>query len=191
MHSLRDSYKYATKIGEVLFKILFLMRIKGLKNLPEEGMVVIAEHKSFLDGPILACALPRPPRFTSAEFMFHHPFYSLIPRWIGSIPVQGKSSINGLRRIIGLLKGGEIVVIFPQGGINKKTFYKGAFFAATKAEVPVILAMIEGVEKVLPASNKKIGWSKIKVEFSEPFYLSSTKDNDLIKFFKKEVLRKF
>ena len=187
MHSLRGSYRYATKIGKVLFKILFLMRIKGLKNLPEEGMIVIAEHKSFLDGPILACALPRPPRFTSAEFMFSHRFYSIIPRWIGSIPVQGKSSTSGLRKIIKVLKEGEIVVIFPQGGINKKTFYRGAFFAATKAESPVILATIEGVEKILPASNKRIGWAKIKVSFSEPFYPLSAGDVSL----EKEVLRKF
>ena len=119
--------------------------------------------------------------------MFYHPLYSLIPKWIGSIPVQGKSSISGLRRIIRVLKEGEIVVIFPQGGINKKDFYRGAFFAAVKAKVPVILATIEGVEKIFPPSKKRIGWSKIKVEFSEPFYPLSYKDASL----EKKIFKKF
>jgi len=187
-NSLRDSYRYAAKIGKVLFKILFLMRIENLKNFPEGGVVVIAEHKSCLDIPVLAFALPKFPRFTPAEKFFYHPLYSPILKRIGAIPVQGKSSISGLRRIIRVLKKGEIVVIFPQGGINKKTFYRGAFFSAVKAKVSVIVATIEGVEKILPPSKKRIGWSKIKVEFSEPFYPLSYKDASIEKkIFNKKI----
>ena len=54
--------------------------------------------------------------------------------------------------------------------------------------MPIIVATIEGVEKILSPSKKRIGWSKIKVEFSEPFYpLLSYKDASL----EKKIFKKF
>ncbi len=186
MSNLRSYCRLTKSFLSPFLRALFL-NIEGMGNLPGEGMVIIAKHQSFLDAPILACALPRPPRFTSAEFLFSHPIYSLGLKWVGSIPVGGNSSTSGLIKIVKALKNGEIVAIFPQGGINRKRFYRGAFFAAEKAKVPVIPVVVENPEE---NCNKRIRVSKIKVKFYQPLYPPSFRDKELMKSFEKEVIQK-
>ena len=186
MSNLRSYYRLTKNFLGPFLRALFL-NIEGMGNLPKKGMVIIAKHQSFFEAPILACALPRPPRFTSAEFIFSHPIYSLGLKWVGSIPVGGNSSTSGLIKIVKALKNGEIVVIFPQGGINRKRFYRGAFFAAEKAKVPVIPVVVENPEE---NCNKRIRVSKIKVKFYQPLYPPSFRDKELMKSFEKEAIQK-
>jgi 1-acyl-sn-glycerol-3-phosphate acyltransferase len=78
-------------------------------------------------------------------------------------------------------------VIFPQGGINRKRFYRGAFFAAEKAKVPVIPVVVENPEE---NCNRRIRVSRIKVKFCQPLYPPSFRDKESMKIFEKEVIQK-
>ena len=132
-------------------------RLHGTRHLPDSPCVVIANHRSYLDGLALIAALP--PHF--AAVIKHQMAEVLFVGWflgrIGCRFVERESAIlagRDTRELLVALEGGESLAIFPEGTFSPDAgllpFRDGAFFLAAKAGAPVIPAIIRGVRKILP-----------------------------------------
>ncbi len=83
-----------------VFRIFFRGRIHGQSNVPLKGpLVVVANHGSHLDPPILGHALGRPVAFMAKQELFRIPFLSWIIRSCGAYPVRRGSSDREAFRI--------------------------------------------------------------------------------------------
>ena len=85
------------------------------------------------------------------------------PRWflsaLGGFPVtRGTADKEALVRCIAVLKGGEPLVLFPEGerkaGPLVQPLFDGAAFVAAKAAVPIVPVGIGGSERVMPKGSK-------------------------------------
>lgn len=133
-------------------------RVGGIRNLPDEPCVVVANHASYLDGIILKAALS--PNFTfliKAE-MTSVPLAGFLLRRIGSAFVDREDDTHRLRTGRRLLKAamrGESLAFFPEGTFGGKPglkpFLPGAFAAAWRAKLPVVPVVIGGSRHMLPA----------------------------------------
>lgn len=132
-------------------------RIDGLGHLRHKPCVVIANHRSYLDGLALIAALPA--RFSAVikHEMSEVPVIGWFLRHIGCRFVTREPAVvagRDTRDLLQALEAGESLAIFPEGtfspDIGLLPFRDGAFFLATKAQVPIVPVAIHGARKILP-----------------------------------------
>lgn len=89
-------------------------------NLPEHGgAIVVANHVSGLDPLLVVAASFRPVRFLIAREEYERFGLRWLFRSIGCIPVdRGQRPERALREALRALQHGEVVVLFPHGGIH-------------------------------------------------------------------------
>ncbi len=132
-------------------------RVHGLARLPEGPCIVIANHRSYLDGLILIAALP--PRFSAV--IKHEIAEVAVLGWflrrIGERFVEREPTARAgrdARRLLSALIAGESLAMFPEGTFSTDSgllpFRDGAFYLASKASVPIVPVAIEGTRKILP-----------------------------------------
>ncbi len=116
----------------LLFQLVYRVRITGAENVPHTGGgVVVANHTSWLDGAIMLVLVPRIPRTIAWSGNFSH---WLLQKWadfcgvilISSNPKSIRRSIVEAKKAV---ENGELVGVFPEGGISRtgqiRTFRPG------------------------------------------------------------------
>lgn len=133
--------------------------VKGVERLPAEPHVLVLNHASFLDGIALIALLPAAPGYTFAvrqEFRSQALLYPLL-KSVGMLVLHRfgvKPAVSDVARMASFLKGGERLIVFPEGGFRPEpglqSFHSGAFAAAAEAGVPVVTAALFGARRALP-----------------------------------------
>ena len=139
----------------LLISLLYRIDKKGLENIPDEGAAVIAcNHVSFVDAVILGGSVRRPVRFVMYHTIFKIPVLSFIFRTARAIPIAPAKEDEALLRaayveIEKALKEGEVVCIFPEGGLTSdgeiKPFRNGIERMIEVSPVPVIPMAVRGL----------------------------------------------
>jgi 1-acyl-sn-glycerol-3-phosphate acyltransferase len=158
-------------------RVLFRLQVTGQQHIPKAGGVVIAaNHASYLDIPILGCGMPRRSSFMGRLDLFSGPAAWLM-RYMGWIPIRRERvDRTGFDEAVRRLKAGEAVVIYPEGSRSEDGHFQpgkpgvGMLVAATGC--PVIPARLEGTYDVLPPGAKWIRLRPISVTFGEPMDFS-------------------
>ncbi|WP_320666536.1 lysophospholipid acyltransferase family protein [Prochlorococcus sp. MIT 1307] len=99
------------------FRLLFRGRVYGKKNVPQRGsLVVVANHGSHLDPPLLGHALGRPVAFMAKEELFNIPLLGQIIRMCAAYPVKrGASDREAIRTATSRLDEGWAIGVFLDG----------------------------------------------------------------------------
>lgn len=136
----------------MLMKCMYRVRIEGLENIPSEGgALVVANHISWVDGVLLGLACPRHPRMVAFAQYFDNPWLGWFGRLGRIIPIgtTRKSMVESIRAAREALQNGEIVCIFPEGGISRsgemQEFRPGFLSILKQTEAPVIPAYLGGL----------------------------------------------
>lgn len=136
-------------------KASFNYEVVGKENLIEEGgALIVCNHVSFLDPPLVGIAHDNGVYFLARKTLFKGFCAWLYPRW-NSIPIdQENPDMSSLKNVIKLLKSGERVVMFPEGErswdgkmLDAKA---GVGLIVSKAKVPVVPARLFGAHEALP-----------------------------------------
>jgi 1-acyl-sn-glycerol-3-phosphate acyltransferase len=146
-------------------------RVEGLERLPKGPCVVVANHASYLDGPIMAAALPPEFCFVIKKEMVRVPIMSVMLRRLGSEFVERfdrhKSAVDA-RRVLKRAAAGQSLVFFPEGTFTSIPaighFHAGAFATAARTGVPVVAVAIRGARYALPAGTLMMRRVAIEVE---------------------------
>jgi 1-acyl-sn-glycerol-3-phosphate acyltransferase len=168
-------------IAYLSFKILFRLKVYGLEFIPEKGGAIIAaNHVSFLDPPILGVALKRKATFIAKQYLFSAPIIGPVVKHY-SIPVDaGKTRPSTIKEAVKRLKRGELVVIFPEGGINLNGSFidakRGIGLIASMSGTPIVPAFIDGTQRALPVGSRFLRPAKIELHFGHPLKLEENED---------------
>ncbi len=173
----------------VAFTIRLILRFnggldtKGKDNVPAEGGVIIAaNHISYLDPPLLGSVLPRVATFMARRGLFDVPVLGwMIKR--AAFPVdREKPRPSTIKDAVRRLKKGELIVMFPEGGRNEtgqlQEAKRGVGMIASISNVPIVPALIIGTDKALPVDAKWLKRNKILVIFGKPIYHKSLTENE-------------
>ena len=130
----------------------YRIRIDGLKKLPEEGgALLVSNHISWLDGILLLIISPRPIRTIVYAGNFQNRWVRWLAKTFGSILMSPgpKSIAKALKTAREALNNGELVCIFPEGGISRsgqiQTFKPGMMKILKGTEAPVIPVYLDGL----------------------------------------------
>ncbi len=124
---------------------IYRIRVYGRDNLPEEGGALLApNHVSWLDGVLLLMTSSRPVRMVVWAGNFKNPWLLWLARQWGAILItpRPKAIIAALKTATEALNDGEIVCIFPEGGITRsgqlQSFKQGIMRVIKGTDAPVI-----------------------------------------------------
>ena len=162
----RRSYvpRFIEMIATAVAGLLYRVRSAGTAHLPATGgVLLIANHLSYIDPVMLQLACPRPIRFLGYQGLRDNPFFDLVFRLSGCIPISRTNATDGMRKVIRALQAGEVVAMFPEGHISRTgqlmTIMRGFEVAARRAGVPVVPAYIDGVwGSVFSFADNKYLW---------------------------------
>jgi 1-acyl-sn-glycerol-3-phosphate acyltransferase len=136
------------------------IRVKDAHNLPDGPCVIVANHASYLDGPVLKAALPARFCFVIKKEVSRVPLAGLLLRRIGSEFVDRFNRHAGgmdARRLLKAADAGQALAFFPEGtflphpGVGK--FHTGAFAIAARSALPVVPIGIRGTRRILPSGH--------------------------------------
>jgi len=128
-------------------RLMFRVVSPDVSPLPASGPVLlVSDHTSLTDPVVLFATAGRPIRFLMAsEFYELHSLHWLF-RLTGCIPVsRGHFEVRPVRAMLHALAQGNVVGLFPEGGIDehrKDEGYEGIGFVALKSGTSVVPASI-------------------------------------------------
>jgi 1-acyl-sn-glycerol-3-phosphate acyltransferase len=138
----------------------FRLHIHGRENVPVKGaVVVVSNHASDFDPPILSHSVGRPVAFMAKEELFRVPILSQAIRLYGAYPVKrGSGDRQALKSALSALQNGWAVGIFLQGTRTpdgKITDPKlGAAMISAKFNAPLLPVCLWGTHHILPKGAK-------------------------------------
>ena len=149
--------------------------------LPDTGSaVVVANHISGLDPFLLVAASKRPLRFMIAREEYERFGLTWLFKAAGCIPVDRKKNpIDAMHEAIAVLEKGEIVAMFPHGGIKWPTHEEnmikgGAIRLAQRKRCQIYPVFIHGVGISGTTFFALFGRSRIELDFYEPIFCENT-----------------
>lgn len=164
-----------------IFKIFSRLEVIDSKNVPEKGGVIVAaNHVSYLDPLVIGCAIKkRQATYMARSGLFKIPLIGAFVRTF-SFPVdRGKPQPSTIKEAVKRLRNGELIVMFPEGGRSKDGSLldakRGSGMIAVMSGAVVVPAFIDGTHKALPHGAKFIRPSKIKVIFGNPIGMKGVK----------------
>jgi acyl-[acyl-carrier-protein]-phospholipid O-acyltransferase/long-chain-fatty-acid--[acyl-carrier-protein] ligase len=133
-----------------LARLLYRVRSSGAENFPTQGgVLLIANHLSYVDVAVLQLACPRPIRFLAYSDLRQSRFFDWVFRRSGCIPISSRYPAEGIKRAIRALRAGEVVCLFPEGQISRTgqlmQLKKGFEILAQQGRVPVVAAGVDGL----------------------------------------------
>lgn len=108
-------------VGYTFSRFILDVTIVGQENLPkgDKPLILIANHFSWFDAPLLTVLLPFQPAFLVATESQSRWFVRLFMSAFNGIPIwRGQVDRNALRSALKVLRQGGVLGIFPEGGID-------------------------------------------------------------------------
>ncbi|GAA5165988.1 MFS transporter [Viridibacterium curvum] len=139
----------------LLVHSVYRVRAKGLEHIPDEGAaVLICNHVSYVDALIISAASRRPIRFVMDHNIFRIPLANFVFRENRAIPIAPAKEDPALleaayEEIAKALANGELIGIFPEGGITRDgeiaPFKGGIRKVLERTPVPVVPMALRGL----------------------------------------------
>jgi 1-acyl-sn-glycerol-3-phosphate acyltransferase len=167
-------YAVARGAVEGVCRTYWRVEIRGRELIPPSGPYVIAPvHRSNIDTLLAGCLTHRRIRFMGKDSLWKHRWSAALLSSLGGFPVhRGTPDREALRICEDALRGGEPVVLFPEGtrqsGPTVQPIFEGAAFVAARAGVPIVPVGIGGSEWAMPKGKKRVLPVKVAMVVGPP-----------------------
>ncbi len=154
-----------------LARLFFRFRVEGIEHFPKNGgIIVAANHASYLDIPLLGCAIRRRVFFLGRDNLFSNHWLNRILQWLGWIPLKThRLDRKAFEQALSYLNSGIPVVIFPEGTRTEDAQLQqgrpGIGYLVSESQCQVIPVYISGTFKVLSVKAKWPKFFPVSVSF--------------------------
>jgi 1-acyl-sn-glycerol-3-phosphate acyltransferase len=146
-------------------------RVGGLDLLPaKRPFVILANHASYLDGLVLAAALPIDFAFVAKRELVEGPIAGTFLKRLGTVFVERFDPAGGVetaRDLMRALEAGKSLAMFPEGTFDRRSglraFHVGAFSAACQTGVAVVPVGLSGTRGILRGQSNFARRGQIQV----------------------------
>ncbi len=163
------------KVYSIIYPIIWIFmrifhpwRAVGVENIPEGAAVICGNHTTLGDPLYVVCAMggKRQTHVMAKAEVMRWPVIGLLLKKAGIIGVnRGKSDMAAVKECLKVLRGGEKLLMFPEGTRVKEgetsEAQTGAAMFATRTGVPLLPVYIQ---------PKKRRFCKTAVVFGQPYY---------------------
>lgn len=146
-----------------------------IDSLKDEPVVIVSNHQSNMDTPVLLGYFPKDMGFVAKKEMETWPAIGFWMKRIQCVFLDRKNPREGIKTMkdaVEKIKNGYSVVIFPEGTRSKTgeidEFKKGSFKLAQDSGVKIIPVTLKGTREVMGKESGKIVKGNIRVYVDEP-----------------------
>jgi 1-acyl-sn-glycerol-3-phosphate acyltransferase len=165
------------------------LQVSGRSNIdPLRRYIVMANHQSALDIPVLLAVLPVALRITfwAKKSLFSIPVLGWAMRAMGYVPIDRVQRVTARRMFFESLElsrqEGRSMLVFPEEtfamGESLLPFQRGGFLFALKTGLPVLPVGIEGTRIALPPDSRTVHPTRISVRIGRPIETETLKVSD-------------
>ena len=168
------------RLGRVLSRIFIptfgSITVTGRERVPGEGpLIIVANHQSNADPPVMVYAVPRPIFFVAKRSLFWGPIVSYLLRSVHVYPVDRDGrDMDALRWAQRTLSDGKALLVFPEGTRSPGALRKatdGLAYLALSSGAPVLPVAITGTERIRGMFRIAFHFQRLRVAIGEPFTL--------------------
>ena len=141
------------------FKMMFNFKVYGRERLEGRGYILCPNHASFLDGFLIAYAVPRPLRQSLFSLgysrYFDIPVVRNLSKLIRIIPVDSSRHVVAAMQVASyILRNGQVLCVFPEGSRSPSgevgEFKKGAAILSKELQMKLVPVYIQGSYEAWP-----------------------------------------
>ncbi|MBC8279986.1 MAG: 1-acyl-sn-glycerol-3-phosphate acyltransferase [Chloroflexi bacterium] len=152
------------------------MDVAGAECVPPFGpLIIVSNHLSLNDPPLLVAAIPRPLFFIGKQELFKNPIARVLMQAFNVSPFDRSSAgIDAVRVLMQNLERDRSVVIFPEGTRSRDgTLQKGmlgVIYLALKSQAPILPVAVTGTN-TFPLWRIPFPLKRMKANIGQPFTL--------------------
>ena len=162
------------------------IEVQGSEHLRDHrNTMIVANHVSHLDAPVLLQALGIDYRAVAKKEVFQFPVLGSVLRRAGFIDVDRADRAQATRaiaRAVAALQGGACFLIFPEGTRSRTgelgPFKKGGFVVAMDAASRIVPVVLRGTRELMPRGGFRIRPGTVTVRVLDPIPASSYSYDD-------------
>jgi 1-acyl-sn-glycerol-3-phosphate acyltransferase len=153
------------------------LEVEGLEAVDRKmSYVFMANHLSFIDGPLLFTLIPQNVRVILKKVIFRLPVLGLGMKHVGFVPVDRKGTSGGQasisRAVRQIKERGYSFLIFPEGTRSLDgtmgRFRRGGFYLALESGSPILPIVIQGTFETMPKGEFFVKKGRVRVIFQRP-----------------------
>ena len=157
------------------------VKVEGEENIKSPPYVIMCNHESPLDVPVLLSALPASAeiRFLAKRSLVGVPFLGWSMRVMGFIPVDRERRETApamLAQTLAAVREGGSPLVFPEQTWTLDgrllPFQRGGFLVALKSKLPILPVGLEGPRVLLPPEGSRLRPGRVTVRIGEPIATS-------------------
>jgi 1-acyl-sn-glycerol-3-phosphate acyltransferase len=140
-----------------------------------QPLIVMANHQSYFDIPVLYATLPHPFGMLAKQELFRVPVFSAAMRGMRCVPIDRgnrRQSFESLKRAADQVRDGSSIVVFPEGTRSAdgrvQQLKKGPFYLVEIAGVPVVPVGIRGTRQALAKNGLLVHGATVEVSIGSP-----------------------
>ena len=175
---MRLMYPMGKALGRFCFGVLGRLDVNGRESVPPFGpVIVIANHLSNNDPPVLISTINRRLNFIAKQELFNNPINRFVLKEIGVHPFDRSGrAVDIIKLSLRLLAQDKPVVLFPEGtrspDHSMQKGLPGAAYIAMKSQAIILPVGIVGTEK-FSSRRMMFPFARIGVNIGQPFTLPS------------------
>lgn len=162
------------------------VRLRVIGTVPPGPVVFVANHQNALDIPATAAGLPRPFLYVARHELRTWPIVGWVLEKSACLFIRRDNPREALRslKVAGeRIRGGESVLLFPEGGRSYRhgtePFMKGAFVLAVEAGVPLVPVALVGHVGVVDEKTKRARPGAIRLILCDPIATDGLRRSDV------------
>jgi 1-acyl-sn-glycerol-3-phosphate acyltransferase len=169
-------YRRGHNLARFCFRVFGRLEISGAECVPPHGpLIVVCNHISLNDPPLLVAAIPRPLYFIGKQELFRNPLSRFWMRAFHVSPFnRSGAGIDAVRVLLQNLGRDRAVVIFPEGHRSPDhTLQKGMLgvvYLALKSQAPILPVAVTGTQN-FPFWRIPFPFNRMKTSIGPPFTL--------------------
>ena len=151
------------------------VKIVGRENVPALGAyILIANHTSWKDPPIVSLAISTPIRWMAKTEVFDYPVIGFLLRGIGNFAIRrGESDRRSIATALQVLERGLPLGVFPEGHRSEtRTLLRGRPGISLLADRTGALIVPCGIVGTPTARLRPVRRTEVTLTFGKPFRLS-------------------
>ena len=164
-------YAILKPIVGAFLRVLFRLEAHGVERVPRDGPVLlVSNHSSVLDPPIIGAVTPRQMTFLAKAELFRLPPFGALLRRLNARPVRREGAdAAALRTVLRVLGERRVLLTFPEGTRGVEGVLRapkaGAGMLAVLSGAAVVPVYVSGSGRAWPKGQRLPRPVKITVHF--------------------------
>lgn len=157
--------------------------LRGTPPAERESCIIVANHSSIYDIPILFTAIPRQLRIIAKVGLGRVPFIGWHLRRAGHLLIDRRNPGAGvLKKMHRMVQQGASLIVFPEGGRTLDgrvmKFKGGVFLLAIETGLPIVPVSVAGARAVMPRDRLMVCPATVTVTVHDPVTTSGLSRDD-------------